>query len=47
MPGQVRQSGKCLHFAKKMDEGYPEKLPVYLKNAFLSGAYVDEAGILA
>lgn len=27
------------HFAKKEVEGYPEKLPVYLKNAYLSGAY--------
>lgn len=27
------------HFAKKELEEYPEKLPVYLKNAFLSGAY--------
>ena len=27
------------HFAKKELEGYPEKLPVYLKNAFLTGAY--------
>jgi hypothetical protein len=27
------------HFAKKDVEEYPEKLPVYLKNAFLSGAY--------
>ena len=27
------------HFAKKQVEEYPEKLPVYLKNAFLSGAY--------
>jgi hypothetical protein len=27
------------NFAKKELEGYPEKLPVYLKNAFLSGAY--------
>lgn len=27
------------HFAKKKVEKYPEKLPVYLKNAFLSGAY--------
>ena len=27
------------HFAKKDLDGYPEKLPVYLKNAFLSGAY--------
>jgi hypothetical protein len=26
-------------FAKKELEGYPEKLPVYSKNAFLSGAY--------
>lgn len=28
------------HFAKKEVEAYPEKLPVYLKNAFLSGAFV-------
>ncbi|MEP3298357.1 MAG: DUF3010 family protein [Pseudoruegeria sp.] len=27
------------HFSKKDLEEYPEKLPVYLKNAFLSGAY--------
>lgn len=27
------------HFAKKEVKEYPEKLPVYLKNAFLSGAY--------
>ena len=27
------------HFAKKEVEAYPEKLPVYLKNAFLAGAY--------
>ncbi len=27
------------HFAKKELDQYPEKLPVYLKNAFLSGAY--------
>jgi hypothetical protein len=27
------------NFAKKDLEGYPEKLPVYLKNAFLSGAH--------
>ncbi|WP_181893054.1 DUF3010 family protein [Falsiruegeria mediterranea] len=27
------------HFAKKEVEEYPEKLPVYLKNAYLSGAY--------
>ena len=27
------------HFAKKEVEEYPEKLPVYLRNAFLSGAY--------
>ena len=27
------------NFAKKELEEYPEKLPVYLKNAFLSGAY--------
>jgi hypothetical protein len=28
------------NFAKKKLLGYPEKLPVYLKNAFLCGAYV-------
>ena len=27
------------NFAKKEVKEYPEKLPVYLKNAFLSGAY--------
>ncbi|MEP6066201.1 MAG: DUF3010 family protein [Paracoccaceae bacterium] len=27
------------HYAKKDLDEYPEKLPVYLKNAFLSGAY--------
>lgn len=27
------------NFAKKELEGYPDKMPVYLKNAFLSGAY--------
>jgi hypothetical protein len=27
------------NFAKKEIEEYPEKLPVYLKNAYLSGAY--------
>ena len=27
------------HFSKKNLDVYPEKLPVYLKNAFLSGAY--------
>ena len=27
------------HFAKNDLDEYPEKLPVYLKNAFLSGAY--------
>ena len=27
------------NYAKKEVEEYPEKLPVYLKNAFLSGAY--------
>ena len=27
------------NFAKKKLLGYPEKLPVYLKNAFLCGAY--------
>ncbi|WP_282027628.1 DUF3010 family protein [Ruegeria faecimaris] len=32
------------HFAKKEVEEYPEKLPVYLKNAFLSGAYVLTRG---
>jgi hypothetical protein len=28
------------HFAKKEVESYPDKMPVYMKNAFLSGAYV-------
>ena len=32
------------HFAKKEVEEYPEKLPVYLKNAFLSGAYALTRG---
>ena len=32
------------HFAKKQVEEYPEKLPVYLKNAFLSGAYALTKG---
>ncbi|WP_108838421.1 DUF3010 family protein [Tateyamaria sp. Alg231-49] len=32
------------HFAKKEVEEYPEKLPVYLKNAFLSGAYTLTRG---
>ncbi|SHK90786.1 Protein of unknown function [Roseovarius marisflavi] len=32
------------HFAKKEVEEYPEKLPVYLKNAFLAGAYVLTRG---
>ena len=32
------------HFAKKEVEEYPEKLPVYLKNAFLSGAYILTRG---
>ncbi len=32
------------HFAKKEVEEYPEKLPVYLKNAFLSGAYALAQG---
>lgn len=27
------------HYAKKDLDEYPDKLPVYLKNAFLSGAY--------
>lgn len=27
------------HFAKKEVQEYPDKLPVYLKNAFLAGAY--------
>lgn len=32
------------HFAKKDVKEYPAKLPVYLKNAFLSGAYVLTKG---
>ena len=32
------------HFAKKDVEEYPEKLPVNLKNAFLSGAYALTKG---
>ncbi|WP_299668738.1 DUF3010 family protein [uncultured Ruegeria sp.] len=32
------------HFAKKEVEVYPEKLPVYLKNAFLAGAYALTKG---
>ncbi|MEP1201627.1 MULTISPECIES: DUF3010 family protein [Rhodobacterales] len=32
------------HFARKEVEEYPEKLPVYLKNAFLSGAYTLTRG---
>ena len=32
------------NFAKKELEEYPEKLPVYLKNAFLSGAYALAKG---
>ena len=32
------------NFAKKELEGYPEKLPVYLKNAFLCGAYALAKG---
>lgn len=32
------------HFAKKDLDEYPEKLPVYLKNAFLSGAYALTKG---
>ncbi len=32
------------HFAKKEVETYPEKLPVYLKNAFLAGAFVLTRG---
>lgn len=36
------------HFAKKDLDEYPEKLPVYLKNAFLSGAYaLTKPGLLA
>jgi hypothetical protein len=36
------------HFAKKDIDEYPEKLPVYLKNAFLSGAYaLTKPGFLA
>ena len=32
------------NFAKKELEGYPEKLPVYLKNTFLSSAYALAKG---
>ena len=32
------------HFAKKEVDKYPEKLPVYLKNAFLSGAFALARG---
>jgi hypothetical protein len=32
------------HFAKKEVESYPDKMPVYMKNAFLSGAYVLTRG---
>ncbi|WP_245736524.1 DUF3010 family protein [Roseovarius lutimaris] len=32
------------HFAKKEVEAYPDKLPVYLKNAFLSGAFALTRG---
>ena len=32
------------NFAKKDLEGYPEKLPVYLKNAFLAGAHALTKG---
>ena len=32
------------HFAKKEVEEYPEKLLVYLKNAFLAGAYALTKG---
>ena len=32
------------NFAKKELVGYPEKLPVYLKNAFFSGAYALTKG---
>ena len=32
------------NFAKKEVESYPEKMPVYLKNAFLSGAYALTKG---
>jgi hypothetical protein len=32
------------HFAKKEVEEYPEKLPVYLKNSYLSGAYALTRG---
>lgn len=36
------------NFAKKDLEEYPEKLPVYLKNAFLSGAHaLTKPGFLA
>ena len=32
------------HFAKKEVAEYPEKMPVYLRNAFLSGAYALTKG---
>ena len=32
------------HFAKKEVEAYPYKLPVFLKNAFLAGAYALTKG---
>ena len=32
------------NFAKRENEAYPEKLLVYLKNAFLAGAYVLTKG---
>ena len=32
------------HFAKREVKEYPQKLPVYLKNAFLSGAYTLAKG---
>jgi hypothetical protein len=32
------------NFAKKEIEKYPEKMPVYLKNAFLAGAYALTKG---
>ena len=32
------------NFAKKELKGYPEKLPVYLKNTFLSSAYALAKG---
>ena len=32
------------HFAKKEVESYPDKMPVYMNNAFLSGAYVLTRG---